>query len=118
MEPNLELVTGSFFTGMSKAGIVLRERIFEASLKGNFYLFFFFKWVFVAGRNANLSQTQSKTNLFSFALNILKQLSGNVLIRLTYVDASMRKDGDVDGLFTDLCCHLVDIVGHQITPRS
>lgn len=40
MEPNLELVTGSFFTGMSKARSVLRERIFEASLKGNFSLFF------------------------------------------------------------------------------
>lgn len=38
MEPNLELVTGSFFTGMSKAGGILRERIFEASLKRNFPL--------------------------------------------------------------------------------
>lgn len=34
-EPNLELVTGSFFTGMSKARRVLRDRVFEASLKGN-----------------------------------------------------------------------------------
>lgn len=32
-----------------------------------------------------------------------------------YVDAVTREDGDVDGLITALCCHLVDNVGHQIT---
>lgn len=72
MEPNLELVTGSFFTGMSKAGSVLRERIFEASLKGNFFLFLMGhcckkKYEVITNRKQN-------KYFASFTLNILRQI--------------------------------------------
>lgn len=39
MEPNLVLVTGSFFTGKSKAGSALRERL-DTFWKGNFIFVF------------------------------------------------------------------------------
>lgn len=73
MEPNLELVTESFFTGMSKAGSVLRERIFEASLKGNFPPFL----MGLCCRKKCEFITNIKKNKYfaSFALNILRQLS-------------------------------------------
>lgn len=72
MEPNLELVTGSFFTGMSKAGSVLRERTSEAFLKGNFRLLNLKKKerkkkkkrAFVFGMNSHFFLQQRKHLLF------------------------------------------------------
>lgn len=74
MEPNLELVTGSFFTGMSKAGSVLRERVSEASLKRNFSLFFFLMGLCFRKKCEFITNRKQNNAFASFALNILRQI--------------------------------------------
>lgn len=85
MEPNLELVTGSFFTGMSKAGGVLGERISEASLKRNSPPPFFL-WVFVFGVNSHFFPTKEK----NFAFYMLTRW---LISKCRNVNAVMDEDG-------------------------
>lgn len=68
MAPNLELVTGSFFTGKSKAGSVLGEReeaLSEALQTRKFDMLFNFQlyWLISIKKNNNIFHTRVKSVL-------------------------------------------------------